>query len=118
MAQAESEQPMSDTKPSNYLIERDNARPLLFVGTILAQESSHTLRGEQQNRWVEYVLYRTVSGKLIAQTVYRTRWQGQRERYEAKVCNDYDAVIEAFGLSDTAKDLYKKIGLDVSERID
>lgn len=101
-----------------FELERDDDRPLRFTGELLAEASSKRHEGPASNRWQELRLYRSAAGKLIAQRIGRTIWVNERNRYEAAICADEQAVVEYFGLGDTAKLLYHPAGIDVAEQID
>jgi hypothetical protein len=103
---------------TEYTIERDDDRPLRFAGEIVAESSSRGIRGPSQNRWTELALYRTQAGKLIAQRVGRTQWQGERDRHEAVVADTNDEVVAFLGLGEAAKELYRRAGIDVAQRVD
>jgi hypothetical protein len=103
---------------TEYTIERDDDRPLRFTGEIIAEASSRGIRGPSQNRWQELTLYRTAGGKMIARRVGRTQWQGERDRHEAVAVDTPDQVVAFLGLGEAAKELYRRAGIDVAQRVD
>jgi hypothetical protein len=57
-------------------------------------------------------LYKTRGGKYVCQSAGYTQWQGEKDRYKAKVCDTQAAVIEFFGHGWLAKILYDEAGID------
>lgn len=108
----------------NFEIVRDNDTTLAFDGELLAKVSSNpniaygnSYSGEV-GRWQILALYKTQGGKFICERINRTQWQGERDSHAAKVCTSNKEVIEFFGHSWLAKDLYSEAGLDAAERIE
>ena len=90
----------------DYIVERDNAVDLRFKGQILADATSRKSYNDG-GRWQELTLYKTAGGKYVCCKVDVTRWIGERTRYKAVVCEGISDVIEFFGMSSLAKELYK-----------
>lgn len=63
-------------------------------------------------------LYRTEGGKFICERINRTQWQGEKDSHHAKVCLNHGEVIDFFGHSWLAKDLYCEAGISAAERIE
>lgn len=105
-----------------YNLTRDGERDLRFTGRILADVSSHSYRGDSQNRWTELALYQTKAGKYVVQSVGRTIWEGENNRYSATVCDDTEKVIETLTiegyLSALAKELLDEAKIDYSEEVE
>lgn len=111
---------------AEFEIERDNSAALAFDGELIAKVSSSNNNASGSSysgstvRWQVLALYRTEGGKLICERIDRTRWQGERDSHHAKVCtsNNDNEVIDFFGHSWLAKDLYSEAGFDAAERIE
>jgi hypothetical protein len=107
-----------------HLVRRDDAADIRFDGEQLARVNNHSHDGQRSNRWLVLELYRTAGGSLVCQRIGRTIWQGERDRYEGAVCVADEArsaerqVIDFFGYSDLAKELYSAAGLDAEETIE
>lgn len=105
------------------IVERDGKPDLKFEGQWIAEASSHTSRGESENRWTELDLWKTKSGKFVVRIKGVTIWQGEHDRHAAYVCNDEQAVVTALiehnhgELSWLAKELLGKAGIDSAEEI-
>ena len=115
------------TKMETYKVKRDGKRDLRFVGQRVAYATSQTHRGDTQNRWDEYTLYRTATGKFVLQMEYFTCWQGESGSDRAVVCDSEQEVIlalesvdpcngESF-LLDLAKELLEEAGIDCAEEL-
>ena len=91
---------------NEYTVERDDAPNLRFCGQILADATSRKSYNDG-GRWQELTLYKTAGGKYVCCKVDVTRWIGERTRYKAVVCEGISDVIEFFGMSSLAKELYK-----------
>ncbi len=100
-----------------FVIEVDNAPSIRFSGEKIARacSSDNQAWGSSYSgstgRWTELTLYKTVGGKYVCEMVGRTRWQGERDRYSAKVCTTEAEVIEFFGHRWLAKELYADAGI-------
>lgn len=108
----------------SFEIVKDNGPALAFDGELLAKVSSNpnvaygsSYSGEV-GRWQVLALYKTQGGKFICERINRTQWQGERDKHNAKVCASNKEVIEFFGHSWLAKDLYYEAGINAAERID
>jgi hypothetical protein len=54
---------MPSAQVQQYIVERDNARPLRFFGALLGRGSS---RIEDASTWTEFTLYRLLDGRILA----------------------------------------------------
>ena len=107
---------------ATFTLQRDGAPPLRFKGELLAETRSSPDRGRGDwsgatGRWTELRLYRTKGGKFVCQRINRTQWQGERDSFEAVVCQTENDVMEFFGWGWLAKDLYAEAGLDAAEDV-
>jgi hypothetical protein len=78
-----------------YTVKRDGDRDLKFTGDIIADVSSHSYQGPNQNRWTEITVYRTKGGKYVVSSIGRTCWQGEHDRHDATLCDTPEAVLDA-----------------------
>ena len=106
-----------------FTLTRDGERDLTFTGETIASASSspESARGDYSGsvgRWTELHLYRTKGGKYVCQSIGRTQWQGEHDRFKAAVCDDAAGVCEFFGASRLAKELFDEAGIDCAERVD
>lgn len=100
-----------------YIIDRQNARPIKFSGEKIASTDS---RQGSNGRWTELALYKTDSGKYVCEKIGLTLWQGGeggRNTDEAVVCESITEVVEYFGLGWLAKEIYQKVNIDIAEEI-
>ena len=107
-----------------FEIARDNGPALAFDGERIAKVSSNpniaygsSYSGET-GRWQVLSLYKTEGGKFICERINRTQWQGERDSHHAKVCTSNKEVIDFFGHSWIAKNLYDEAGISAAERIE
>ena len=100
------------------VVERDNAPDLKFTGVKIAMASSKPAYGNDGGRWTVLELYATKGGKYIAATTGVTCWQGEHDRYDAKVCNSEADVIEYLGHGWVAKEIYEIAGIENTKKID
>jgi hypothetical protein len=112
-----------DSNMEEFTVQRDNEPDLRFKGESIgyAQSNDDSAYGNysgETGRWTELTLYKTIGGKYICEQVGRTRWQGERDRYSAAVCETLDDVFEFFGHRWLAKILYKRAELEASQFID
>lgn len=112
--------PMDDDNlnPNYITIERDNDRDLTFVGEELAQVSSADPYGNNGGRWTVLKLFKTRGGKYVCQSIGRTQWQGERDRYAAEVCDTEAQVIAFFGQGRLAKEIYADVGIVNVQHVD
>lgn len=107
-----------------FEIARDNGAALAFNGELIAIVESNpniaygSSYSGQTGRWQVLVLYRTEGGKFICERINRTQWQGERDTHAAKVCLNHGEVVDFFGHSWLAKDLYSEAGINAAERIE
>lgn len=110
------------TTNDNELItlDNDNAPNVKFQGELLADASNRYSKNPYngETRWNEIYLYKTVGGNLVAQTVGRSQWQGEVDRYKVKVCKTEQEVIDFLGFSDSAKHIYKEAGISTELKVE
>jgi hypothetical protein len=103
-------------------LRNDHGRDITFSGDLLAEVSDQYSDGQSQSRWHEMTCYRTESGKLVLQTIYRTCWRGESDHNSVHVCADEADLIqvleESEGLGTLEKRLLRKMGVDATEQIE
>lgn len=81
-------------------LERTGERNLRFKGKMLGSASSHRINGVEQNRWTEYEIYKTETGKYVVAISSITCWQGEVNSYQVEVCNTPEEVYNFLTDSD------------------
>lgn len=113
-----------DKPDIEYTVERDDKLPIRFKGELLASVSSSSDRAMgnmysgSTGRWQKLRLFKTKGGKYICEHQELTKWQGDRDRIRAEVCESMEQVTEFFGHWWLAKELYEEAGIDVSLYVD
>lgn len=106
-----------ETDMETIEVKNDNAPNIRFTGEEVAQVNSKSAYNDG-GRWTVLKLYRTKSGKFICQSIGRTQWQGETDRYSAQVAEDHAGVIEFFGHGRLAKDLYREADISDVQDVD
>ena len=105
------------------IVERTDGKDIKFIGECIAAASSSDERAHPSysgsvGRSTALKLFVTQGGKYICQRIERTRWQGERNRYEGAVCNSHEEVIVFFGDGWLAKEIYDDAEIDSAMMID
>jgi hypothetical protein len=114
-----------------HVVQRDGEPDLSFVGTLLAS-AAPTNYG--QERWREYRVYQTTGGTYVFSRVGRSILPNERDKFEAHTWNQRElrnlmnpsllgealrsALTDYFKFDALAKQLYAKLNVDTSQRID
>ncbi len=107
-----------------FTVECDDGPALTFTGHLVAKTESHDNQARggmwsgMTGRWHELELYRTAGGKFVCSRIGRTRWQGQRDHYEALAADSEAEVIAFFGHGWLAKALYEDAGIDAAVSVE
>lgn len=106
-----------------FTVKRDDARNITFTGELVATAATSANNACSDysgsvGQWTELELYRTEAGRYICSCVERTQWQGSRDSHDAEVADAEADVIDFFGLSDLAKELYAAAGIDADEEVE
>ncbi len=104
-----------DSDMKEFEITNDNGPNIAFKGEQIASASSAT---EKSTRWTKMKLFKTASGKFVAQTIGVSQWQGEETRYKAAVCETEADVINFLGYSDTAKEIYGEADIDATVKVE
>ena len=97
------------------ILKRDNARDLQFVGKLLAMESART---EDKDRWTDILLFETQGGKYVCQTIGRTTYPDEVDRFSAYLCENKEDVFNRLRGGWLAKKIYQAVGWDYVETIE
>jgi hypothetical protein len=112
-----------DLKMETFTIRRDMDKDLKFTGREIASvaSTSDQTKGHWYSgyvaEWTELSLHQTKAGAFVCGRVTHIVLDGERDAYEAAVCNSQDAVIEFFGTDWLAKKLYEQAEIEVVEGI-
>ncbi len=68
--------------------------PVVFVGRLLASDSTRQANGPNEHRWIEWRVFETEDGKVVVELDYATRGEGERSYNRVAVFDDLDAVPE------------------------
>ena len=93
-----------------YNLPNDQGPDVIFNGEQLAAISSY--RGNVPDRWTELVVYREEHGAYVVQSIGRSTWPNERDKFRATVCADEDAVLAELGTGSLAKGIYDILGFD------
>lgn len=108
-------------------VPRDNERNLKFQGVLLGSAAPAR---DIEGRWMELRIYKTAGGKYVFSRIGRSINPDERDKAEAEIFDPnapwrkvgdsgwQDAAQQFFRYSELAKQLYRKLELDASERID
>ncbi|MCZ8158310.1 MAG: hypothetical protein O9256_00195 [Rhizobiaceae bacterium] len=105
--------PEAELSWTKLTVERDGEPALTFTGVQIASARSFGDRGHPDfsgstGRWTVLKLYRTKGGKLVAERIERTQWQGEEDQHEGIVCETEPEIVEFFGHGRLAKQLYSE----------
>jgi hypothetical protein len=107
---------VQDDDMEDIELDNDNAPDISFRGKLIGAGSSQdSIR--QKTRWTVYRIYRTAGGKLIGQIIGRTIWQGEVDRYTAKVCSSEQELVRFIGYSDAAKEAFSEAGIETAMKV-
>jgi hypothetical protein len=82
------------TTMTEFTLIRTGKTPLAFSGKLMGEADSSERQGPLQNRWHEVRVYQTAGGRWVGEVVFRTRWQGEHDRYTAEVANTPAELIQ------------------------
>jgi hypothetical protein len=108
---------------TQYTVQRDMDKDLKFTGRMIASvaSTSDKTKGHWYSgyvaEWTGLSLHQTQAGAFVCGRVTHIVLDGERDAYEAAVCNSQDAVIEFFGTDWLAKKLYEQAEIEVVEGI-
>ncbi|MCB2403570.1 hypothetical protein [Rhizobium ruizarguesonis] len=97
-------------------VERDDAPDISFLGVRIAGASSSGNSANPEfsgsvGRRTLIRLYRTKAGKFVCERIERSNWQGERDQYDAHVCDNISEIFNFFGHGWLAKSLYAEAGI-------
>lgn len=103
-------------EPQELRIVRDGDRDIQAKGWKIGEGDSrdhlgHGIPWNDATRWTLIKVYLTTGGNLVAKIVRRSKWQGERDRDDAKVCRTPAEALtflcEGDGLRDASKDAWE-----------
>lgn len=111
--------PEAELNWTKLTVERDDEPALTFTGVQIASARSFGDRGHPDfsgstGRWTVLKLYRTKGGKLVGARIERTQWQGEQDQHEGIVCETASEIVEFFGHSRLAKELYSEAEINTA----
>ena len=77
-----------------YTLKRTGNRPLQFEGELVAEESTKIMYGQENNRWHEFHLYRTGTGRFFLSLVYDSQWQGEERNCQVEELGSIESITE------------------------
>jgi len=99
--------------PAQFVALRDNDADIVFNGCLLGAIDNED-QADVTGRWIELSLHRTDGGKFICERARRTLKPGERDVYEAAVCDTTVEVTAFFGFGRMSKRLFNSAGLDTT----
>lgn len=76
-------------------VDRDGGgRPMVFVGRLLASDSTWQANGPNQNRWIEWRVFETKGGKVVVGLDYASHREGEQSYRRVALFDQLDAVPE------------------------
>lgn len=90
-------------------LRRDRDQDLKFKGRLLASHSNGDYYSA--TRWTEYKLYQTINGLYVCSTINDSLIYMEKIRHNAAYFSDLSDIVNFFGINETTKELYEKIGL-------
>jgi len=76
----------------DYELKRTGLPPLRFHGEQITKASSDTGHSSVQ-RWYDAWTYRTDSGVWVASVAYRSRWEGEHDRWVSFMADDPAGLV-------------------------
>ena len=106
-----------------FTVQREGEPDLKFRGTLIASVAPECYG---QDRWREYRVYKTAGGTYVFSNIGRSIRSDERDKFQVKtwrepafLANTFDeAVTNFFRFDQLAKQLYAKLNIDTTERID
>lgn len=83
-----------DDTETQYRLERSGLAPLAFRGQRIAASEGRWANGQEQNRWHNLAVYRTVGGEYVVEIIYRTLWQGESGHATVTAIGSNPSAIE------------------------
>jgi len=95
------------------IVKRDNELDIEFDGELVGSVKSE----EKTGRWTELSVYKTHGGKYVCEKKGCTKWAGESTRFSGAVCESIDKVIQFFGASRLAKELYAECDISATVKV-
>ncbi|WP_316675346.1 hypothetical protein [uncultured Tolumonas sp.] len=94
-------------------LRRDGDQDLKFKGCLLASHSNGDCYST--TRWTEYELYQTINGLYVCSIINDSLMDIERMRHNAAHFSNLSDIVSFFGINETTKELYEKIGLKLEQ---
>jgi len=99
--------------PAQFVAFRDNDADIVFNGRLLGAISNED-QAHIAGRWMELSLYKTDAGKFICERLRYSLNPGERDVFEAAVCDSTVEVVAFFGFGRISKRLFKEAAIDTT----
>jgi len=114
---------MTESEYTPITVERDDAPDIEFLGVKIASSASsgdhsHPDFSGSTGRRTIIRLYRTKGGKFVCERIERSNWVGERDHYEAHICDKPSEIFEFFGHGWLAKSLYAEAGISATVEVE
>jgi len=104
-------------KVEEHIALNDNERNYKFIGVQIAKACSRDPYNDK-GRWTNIEVYKTVGGKYIVCVIGVTCWQGEKDRHQATVCDNFEEIKDLLGDGWLAEEIYEKLGIDNALYVD
>lgn len=114
---------MTNPQFTNHTLIIDNAPNIRFTGVLIGSASTSDDRcmsdfSGSTGRWTELALYQTKSGRYVCHEIECTRWAGEHDAYRGAVFDTINGVLDFFGHTKLADELYSDAGIDAAVDVD
>lgn len=94
---------------SSFRVARHSERDLAFDGDLLADRTSHV---DGASRWTEVRIYRTDTGRYVAETVGVSTMPGEHNRMTVRVLDTAAEVPDALRMTSGGRTYLTDLALD------
>jgi hypothetical protein len=102
---------MTNENYQTHVVKRDNDSDFKFEGEFVTYKSD---KEQDSVQWDNLSLYRTKSGKFIAEKVHASAYDSSDTECSAQICENHEQVIAFFEHGRLAKELYKSAEIDAT----
>lgn len=97
-----------DDQNKRFWLITGDGETISCLGRLLAQTEGPL--DSSDDGWVRFALYKLVDGGYACRWYQHTTFESEDPTYGASVCDSKEEVIEFFGDSDPAEELYQRVG--------
>ena len=102
----------------HYVIERMGQPDVEFEGRLLARvDSKLTLKAQETQRWTELAVYATTEQHFVLVSSGKSARKGEHDLNKVFIGDTLEDLIPVLGMTWLAKDLLKKLGIEVRQKI-